>query len=296
MKTRNLLVSFIIVCFSVNSVFADSVVGTSINAGGEKIKMDEETGKSSKKQRVNSVERIIVQNDEESVNQDDELPEIRKNLQRRSSSLQIQILQMNASSRPNSLAPGGGIHLGYQISDVFYIGLTSVGFVGNSNAMDENAQYAYDDSDSEVYGQDDIDKTVSELSPRHLLELRIMPWDFGLYFTIGGLYHGKDTTYTTFKSKERTIGDGTYTTSLRADVEYDEWIGAATGIGFNYIFSNGLSLGTGANIGLGMRTPEVTVTSGISVDQDDMDFWQSQIETNEKIIPYMLTLSIGYAF
>ncbi|MBU3916280.1 hypothetical protein KKA14_12165 [bacterium] len=297
MKTRNLLGTLFFVCFFVSSVLADndSVAGTSISAGGDRIKMNAETKTVSKEQTVDSVEKLSAQEEQGQV----ELSDIRKHRERRlSSSFQIQVLGMVGSSAPNYTAPGGGIHIGYQLSDMFYIGWTAVAFPGGRNALDRDRQYRYNNvgDDDQVYGYDDIEKTVSELSPRHLLELRVMPWDIGLYFSVGGLYHGKDKTYTEFRSKERTIGDRTYTTTLRADVEYKEWIGAETGIGFNYRFRNGLTLGGAVNVGLGIRTPEVTVTSGSGFSQEDLDHWIKQIEYEERIIPYMMTWSIGYAF
>ncbi len=311
MKTRNVLVSLFFVCFFVNSVLADnnSIVGTRISASGEKVQKNEEVKTVIKEQKAKSLDSIVVQ-EEQTVKSLDkvatkdeqgesELPDGAKHLERRvSSPFQIQILHMVSSTSPTPFAPGGGIHLGYQISENLYLGLTSVGFLGHKNVLDRDRRYEYDDDgeDYEVYGQDNVERTVSELSPRHLLELRIMPLKCGVFFSIGGFYQGEDKTYTEFKNKERTIGNTTTITSLRADVVYKESTGVSTGAGFNYIFKNGLTLGAAAYIGSGTRTPNVTVTSGSSVNQDDLDYWENQIETNEEIVPYLMTWSVGYRF
>ena len=214
--------------------------------------------------------------------------------------LQIQIVQTFGPATPHTFAPGGGLHLGYQLSDLFYIGLTSSAFAGGSNAWDEHRNYRYDDDDDvydeEVYGQDGADFIESKLDPMHLLELRVMPWDFGLYFSFGAMYRGEQVSTTEFKSEKRTIGDKEYTTGLTAEVEYKEWYGGSAGIGFNYIFNCGLTLGTAINFGLNAQTPDVTVTSTAAVDEEDMEHWKKQIQTNEKQVPYLYTFALGYAF
>ncbi|MBU2511087.1 hypothetical protein KJ966_07105 [bacterium] len=226
---------------------------------------------------------------------------------RESNPLQIQLVGTVASARPYTGAPGAGLHLGYQLSNVVYIGLTGSAFFDNRNQWDDAHSYEYDNSSNddddddccdsrEVYGQDGVRKSESELDPIYLAEMRFTPWDFGLYFSLGGMYRGEQTSTITYKTKEREIGENTYTTGLEALVEYEAWSGLALGWGINHIFGNGLTLGTAFNIGLGRQEAEVTVSSTSAVSEADMEYWKKQIKSNEKQIPYICTLSIGYAF
>lgn len=226
-------------------------------------------------------------------------PTFRHKERRLEKPLQIQFVQMMASSRPHGAAPGAGLHLGYQLSDLMYVGLTSTAFFDGRNILDDAHSYQYDDDeyyDRKTFGQEGAEKTESSLDPRHLFELRLTPWDFGLYFSLGALYQGEQTSTTTFKKESREVGYNTYTTALEATVVYKEWYSAATGIGFNYIFANGLTLGTSMNIGLGAQTPDVTVSADSAVSEADLNYWKKQIKSNEKQAPFMITGSIGYAF
>lgn len=218
--------------------------------------------------------------------------------------IQVQLVHTFGPATPNSFAPGGGLHLGFQVSKALYLGWTSSAFVDGRNVQDDFHEHRYDDDDDEdyrydsdeVYGQEGAASTESELDPIHLLELRITPWDFGLYFSLGAMYRGEQTSTTTFKEQERTIGENEYTTGLEATLDYKEWYGLSTGIGFNYIFQCGLTLGTAFNMGLNAQTPDVTVSSTSTVNAEDLAYWKKQIQSNEQQLPYLYTLSIGYAF
>ena len=221
---------------------------------------------------------------------------------REANPFQIQLVQTFGPATPYSFAPGAGLHLGYQISRTVYLGLTSSAFFDGKNSWDGMNDYRYDDDEAyehdrkRVYGQEGADKTESELDPVHLLELRLTPWDFGLYFSVGALYRGEQKSTTQFKSEKRDVGENTYTTGLEATVSYEEWYGVATGIGFNYIFDCGLSMGTGFNVALGRQTPDVTVSATTAVSEEDLAYWKKQIKANEEQVPYLFTLSLGYAF
>lgn len=216
-------------------------------------------------------------------------------------SFQIQFVQAFASANPYEMAPGAGLHIGYQMSESWYLGLTSIAYYEGRNMFEDRNQYRYDDdkySDEfdKVYGQDKVEKSDSTLEPVHLLETRFTPWEFGLYFSFGVMYRGKQSSTTTFKEDSREIGDNTYTTGLEAKVDYKEWYAPSMGIGFSYIFNNGLVLGTALTNGLNRQTPDVEVSATAVVAQDDLDYWKKQIEYNERQIPSVFSLSIGYAF
>ena len=191
--------------------------------------------------------------------------------------------------------PGGGIHLGYQISKLLYLGLTSKAFYNDHNFIDDSLGDRYD-NETLYLGQEGAKESTSEIDPRHLIEMRFFPWNFGLYFSAGILHFGKQKSTIEFKKRTRVIGENEYKTGLTATLEYGAWTGAAAGIGFNHIFESGFSLGAGFNLGLGLISPEVTTTSTSAVSVADMEDWQEQIERNEKSLPHMFHFGIGYAF
>ena len=212
------------------------------------------------------------------------------------SPFQIQLMQTFTSATPFGVAPGAALHLGYQFSNHLYLGLTSSSFFEGRNLTDDHQNYPYDDDVIPVYGQEGAIKTESKLDPIHLVEVRLTPWDFGLYFSFGVMQRGKQTSTTEFKSESREIGEGTYVTGLEATLEYEEWLGTTTGVGFNYIFDSGLTLGSDLTLGLGQQSPEVSVSSTAVVSDSDLAYWKKQIEANERQVPFLISLSIGAAF
>lgn len=217
---------------------------------------------------------------------------------------QIQLSQTFSSANPYSGAPGTAVHLGFQLNPRIYLGWTSSFFFGNRNLQDEAFSYKYDrdesgcftsDEDSKPFGQEDAVVTTSKLDPIHFAEVRVTPWDFGLYFSFGLMQRGYQRSTTEFASQSREVGENTYLTSLEATLEYERWYGGAMGMGFNYIFESGLVLGTNIVTGLGRQTPKVSVQSSAAISKADLDFWKRQIENNEKQVPFQIGLSIGYA-
>ncbi|MBU2649190.1 hypothetical protein KKI24_31065 [bacterium] len=193
-----------------------------------------------------------------------------------------------------SYNPGAALHLGYQFSELMYLGLTSQAFYNDDSAFDDDDDKQYDDE--RIYGQEGASKTTVRSDPRHLIEMRFFPWDFGLYFSAGVMHHGYEKTVTEFKSRPRIINENQYVTGLTTQLEYREWTGAATGIGFNYLFANGFSLASGINVGLAVLKPKVTITSDVAINATDLAEWKDQIEANEKKVPLMFHIGVGYAF
>ena len=223
---------------------------------------------------------------------------------RTSAPIQAQLIATYAASNPFHSAPGYGLHLGYQFSEKFYFGLTGYAYIEGRNINDDVYSYPYDEDDDEkndryehVYGQSGLKESKSELEPGYLLEMRFTPWSHGLYFSFGILAQGKQKSTTTFKAEDRTIGENEYAdTGLEAIVEYKEWYGPAAGIGFNYIFKSGLTLGSALSLGIGRNTPDVTVSATTAVSQEDLNYWKKQIQANEKGHPFLVSFSAGYAF
>jgi len=199
--------------------------------------------------------------------------------------------------RPPAGVSGGhaGIHLGFQLSKMIYLGGTVTRFYdspfGNKDWKDEGWH-------EEPLGQEDGRLLDSEVGSRNSIEVRIMPFDFGFYFSAGILQQGKDEAHLRFATKDRAVGDNSYNTGLEAKVKYEARTIPMMGIGFQHVFFNGIVLGVGAQVGLSkLQEPDVTVTATNSdVTQENMDIWKSQIEKNEKRLPGQGYLSVGYAF
>ncbi len=208
---------------------------------------------------------------------------------------QMQVMvSASGNHRDRSTNPGAALHLGYRVSKLMYVGLTSQAFSDDNISFHDDENKRYDDE--EVYGQEGVRKTTVKTDPRHLLEMRFFPWRFGLYFSAGLMHFGQEKTVTEFKSRPRIINENEYTTGLTTSLEYKEWTGAATGIGFHHMFNNGFSLSGGVNVGLATQKPEVTIESDVTIAAADLEEWKDQIETNEKRIPVMFNIGIGYAF
>jgi hypothetical protein len=193
-----------------------------------------------------------------------------------------------------SVNPGAAIHLGYRFSELMHLGWTSQAFYNDDSICDDHDDKRYDDE--RVFGQEGAKKTTARTDPRHLLEMRFFPWQFGLYFSAGLMHNGYEKTVTEFKSRPRVINENEYDTGLTTTLEYEAWSGAAAGIGFNFLFANGFSLASGINVGLGVQTPDVTIASDVVISTTDLAEWKAQIEENEKRIPVMFHVGVGYAF
>jgi hypothetical protein len=209
--------------------------------------------------------------------------------------LQAHVIVTGGGWRHGGNNPGGGLSVGYQVSKLMSLSLTSQIFYNERDFWSDRDKHEYD-NENNFLGQEGVKETTSEIDPRHLVEMRFFPWNFGLYFSAGILHVGKQKTTIEFKNRTRTVGENEYKTGLTAELDYEAWTGAAAGIGFNHIFKSGFSLGVGFNAGLGMLTPDTTLTSTAAVSNEDMEDWRDEIEQNEIKMPYMFQFGVGYAF
>ncbi len=213
--------------------------------------------------------------------------------------LQVQFVFGGGSASPDeNHGAGAGIHLGYFVSKNLYIGMTSVAFMDSSYGRDYDDDYDYDDE--EIFGQDGAEIDSSVVDPKHIVELRLIPWDFGLYFSGGIMYNGMESYEASFKKQDRTINDNEYKTGLEADIKYEATVLPTFGIGYNHLFDNSLSISIGMNIALAYpQTPEVDVKATDSdtvVTQDDLDYWEESIEKNEKRHGVLFAMGVGFSF
>lgn len=211
--------------------------------------------------------------------------------------LQIQFMIAGNNAIIDGTSSGIGIKASYAFSKSLNISfMTQVRRDGDT--FDNDRKYTYDEE--EVFGQDNVDDIESEMGLNHVLEISYSPWEFGLYFSAGAYYHGEEKHEVDYKKAKREINGTEYTTGLEAEVEYSARVVPTIGVGYNQVFSNGITLGTGFNVALASgQTPDVdvrAVNSNSAVVQSDLDHWKDQIEHNEKRYAGMAYFSVGYAF
>ena len=273
------------------SAFADS---------GEKISLDkEETPIVKIEKREPSIVKIEKEENTEPVEKKGKKQRRKISLKnyRTENPVQFQLLLAGNNTVVEGTSGGVGIKASYTFNKRLSISLMTVLERDHKSSSDDR-DYDYDED--EVFGQDNIDDIDSEVGLNHVLELNYTPWDFGLYFSAGAYYHGKEKHEVDYKKTKREINGTEYTTGLEAEVAYDVRVIPTIGIGYNHVFGNGFTMGTGLNIGLASgQNPDVevnTVNSDSTVAQGDLDHWKDQIEHNEKRYAGMFHFSVGYAF
>ncbi len=183
-----------------------------------------------------------------------------------------------------------GVALGYHISDSIYLGYTYV------SSMDLSLE---PQNPRELYGQDYVEKVDVEEDQDQSIELRISPFDSGLYFSVGGLSTGRKYQKVTFEKRNRVLPNDTQLPSTKIIVvtEVEPWSGMSLGLGYTAIWDFGLSIGLGLIFSPVQLEPDVSVTADPDISAADK---QSLIERVEKDFgkpnPSLGYLAIGYNF
>lgn len=183
-----------------------------------------------------------------------------------------------------------GVALGYHISDSIYLGYTYV------SSMDLSLE---PQNPRALYGQDYVEKVDVEEDQDQSIELRISPFDSGLYFSIGGLSTGRKYQKVTFEERNRVLPNDTQLPSTKIFVvtEVEPWSGLGLGLGYTAIWDFGLSIGLGLIFSPVQLEPDVSVTADPDISAADK---QSLIERVEKDFgkpnPSLGYLAIGYNF
>ena len=183
-----------------------------------------------------------------------------------------------------------GVALGYHISDSIYLGYTYV------SSMDLSLE---PQNPRALYGQDYVEKVDVEEDQDQSIELRISPFDSGLYFSIGGLSTGRKYQKVTFEERNRVLPNDTQLPSTKIFVvtEVEPWSGLGIGLGYTAVWDFGLSIGLGLIFSPVQLEPDVSVTADPNISAPDK---QSLIERVEKDFgkpnPSLGYLAIGYNF
>ena len=206
--------------------------------------------------------------------------------------LPITIWCSERASRPVQLqlVNFSGVALGYHISDSIYLGYTHV------SSMDLSLE---PQNPRALYGQDYVEKVDVEEDQDQSIELRISPFENGLYFSLGALSTGRKYQKVTFEKRNRVLPNDTQLASTKIIVvtEVEPWSGLGLGLGYTAIWDFGLSIGLGVIFSPVQLEPDVSVTGDPDISAADK---QSLIERVEKDFgkpnPSLGYLAIGYNF
>ena len=183
-----------------------------------------------------------------------------------------------------------GVAFGYHVSDSIYLGYTIVSSI-DLTLEPENP--------SAIYGQDYVEKVDVRDKQDQALELRVSPFDNGLYFSIGALSTGNKYQKITFQKRNRVLPNDTQLSNTKITVEtnVEPWSGIGLGLGYTAIWDFGLSIGLGLLFSPVELEPNVTVAADPGMTDADK---QSLIERVEKDFgkpnPSLGYLAIGYNF
>ncbi len=183
-----------------------------------------------------------------------------------------------------------GVALGYHVSDSIFIGYTYV------SSMDLTLE---PQNPSTLYGQDYVEKVNVEEKQDKALELRISPFENGLYFSIGALSTGSKYQEVTFEKRNRVLPNETQLskTEITVVTKLEPWSGVGLGLGYTAIWDFGLSIGLGLIFSPVQLEPEVTVTSNPDMSAADKQSLKERVEKDlGKPNPSLGYLAIGYNF
>ena len=206
--------------------------------------------------------------------------------------LPFTIWSSERTSRPIQLqlVNFSGVALGYHVSDSIFLGYTYV------SSMDLTLE---PQNPSTLYGQDYVEKVDVEEKQDQALELRISPFDNGLYFSLGALSTGSKYQKVTFEKRNRVLPNNAKldNTEIVVETEVKPWSGVGLGLGYTAIWDFGLSVGLGLIFSPVQLEPEVSVTSDPDMSAADKQSLKERVEKDfGKPNPSLGYLAIGYNF
>ena len=131
------------------------------------------------------------------------------------------------------------------------------------------------------------------------IELRISPFNSGLYFSIGGLSTGRKYQKVTFEKRNRVLPNNERldATKIIIETEIKPWSGVGLGLGYTAIWDFGLSTGLGLIFSPVQLEPDVSVTADPDISAADKQSLTERVEKDfGKPNPSIGYLAIGYNF
>ena len=194
-----------------------------------------------------------------------------------------------------------GLTVGYHFNDLIYVGAThQLELDGEEHGVPRG--FFERDDDGSLYGQQGVLDNDLDLGARSAIEVRISPWEFGLYFAAGVIQVQATEQHVEWDQRARRVGQGDYITGLTADVEGDKVTAPAVGFGYNHVFAFGLSLNAGVLVGLfEPDSPDVEVSAtnpGITddVNESDLQLFRDKVADDFPDDPVLIHIAFGYNF
>ncbi|MDT8446455.1 MAG: hypothetical protein RRB13_06110 [bacterium] len=191
---------------------------------------------------------------------------------------------------PNATAYDQGAALGYHFNPQWYFGVS-----GRGRAEGESAMGWMMGSERMMFQQEGLDQSTYTREPTQTVELRWTPWDFGLYFSAGGLSLGAQSEHYVYDKRARILGDNAYTTDLDIQIDREAGSGAALGAGYVWVSESGFSLSAGSLIAVDQRQKTITITTpnaDSTVSEADLAHLKDDVSWRENMFP-MSTFSLG---
>ncbi len=191
----------------------------------------------------------------------------------------------------NDFAPG--ISFGYHLNDLIYLGyILQFPFeIGGDNGS-INAQ---------APGFDGLVNSKAKLGKRQALQIKLSPFEFGAFISLGALFIDADKERIDFDKRVRTIGSNSYDAAVKIELERPPAVRSAAGLGFNHVFSNGVSMSAEAFFALGdIPNPRISITSDTPIAASDKEALVRRI--SEKFTDnihnryHLVQIGIGFNF
>lgn len=176
------------------------------------------------------------------------------------------------------------------LSGSFKPGLT-VGYHFNEHLMAEFT-YQFKDylqRDDESFnavniGFDGLNSSKETTGERLFLGLRFKPLEWSPYLTAGFVMNMDDVETIKYDRRERTIGNNLYDGDLKIVQKRKTGIAPAVGFGFQYDFSNGISINTSFAMAFfnDIPTPSTIISSSAEISESDLELLKDKIDEEYK--------------
>ena len=190
----------------------------------------------------------------------------------------------------------------------FKPGLT-VGYHFNENLMAEFTfqlkDYIQRDDESfnaQNIGLEGLNESKETTGERIFFGFRYKPFDWSPYLSAGFVYNVEDVETMTFDSRERIIGENTYSTNVNIKQKRESGFAPAFGFGYQYDFENNISINTSFAMAFltDIVEPGVEINSDDQISENDLNVLKEKIinvyDDNFHNRYHIFNLGISYRF